>query len=245
VASPLEPGRRWIRRNTVIELREQQGTLHVLKTYHGTYSAEDELRAYRALAPVAAGVPDIGLPSNVTLEPGTAQLQREFIPGRTLRDLMLSSPDRARQQFLPTVTALLVASRRSGVTFDSDSSNFIVRGRTLFVIDPLMPPLKLKHPTAAIFLFGLVKIALASATRPWRLPGIARTFHDALGAYAAQTSTPPRELYGDLANYISEVIGWNRHDATVAEGRVYRFARRYGVIPVYAAIRMTARLLAR
>lgn len=243
--SELQPGRRWIRRNTVIELRELHGTLHVLKTYHGRYSAEDDMRAYRDLAPVAAQVPGIRLPSAVTLEPGAAQLRREFVVGPTLRALLLDSPGQARHQFVPIVTSLLVAAWRSGVTFDSDPSNFIARGRTLFVIDPLAPPLKLKHQTATIFLFGLVKIAMASVVRPWRLTSVVRMFRETLSTYCVETSTAPRVLYGELADYISEAIQWNRQDALIAEGRLHRLVRHYGIVPVYAAIRMTVRLLAR
>lgn len=221
---------RWgSRRNSVIELYEEAGRKIVRKKYRSTYTAVEEIEAYRRVSEISSNVSLIR-----TLTPWLVNedcLEMEFVPGETFADMLTSSTAIPENLLFPIVE-LSVEAHRQRFHFDCDPSNLIWTGQQIVVIDPIVQPLKLQHLSAVIFLHGIFKAMLRGSVTPWRWGELRECSKVFASQYCEKAEVAKKIFLNERMQYLEQVIAWNRQEMP-AEGILKRIARALILVPIY------------
>ena len=230
------------RRNSTLSVCDFNDRLVVNKTYHAEYSARQEHEAYSRLAPLFEETSGMRLPDICELDDSTNAILIEYIEGKDLRDLIKSDGFRSLAPHEERLVSLFAKARRRMERFDSDPANFIVSDATgeLVLVDPVCQEIELPDYVLVVFLFGLVKAALANPFRRdiLRLRDVVATFRDAYCAQCDQAD--PQSVRDQLADYIGVVIQWNREPAS-SESLALKAMRHCFWIPVLRGGRLWLR----
>ena len=236
----LAPGQTIRRRNTLLQIQKRDAVVVVDKTYTREYSATEEESAYREIRTVAEGLEGIRVANVLEVATGRNAIVVEYVDGFNLRQYLAMHGLRRLAESRPSLVELFVRSRRAGIRFDADPTNFIVvpDGNELVIIDPACRPVEIPDYCFVAFVFGLLKLGLRSPLRcNWlRLTGALKPYYH---AYCAGVDEPTTvgSLHRQMAELLSCVIGWNRL-AVESESVTQRLLRRLVVIPALHMFRL-------
>jgi hypothetical protein len=231
------------RRNSSLEVQPREGGLQICKTYHQVYTASEEYDAYQRVAAVCQRVEGIRIPDIYEVDSDQNSIQLEFIAGQDLRDSIATHGFDVLRPHEEALLCLFAHSRAVSIRFDSDPANFIVSDTgELVLVDPVCEQVALTDFAIVVFVFGLVK---ATLSKPWRLFQFAGSLKSFCGRYCDRCpEASPAAICGQLADYLSVVIRWNR-ESVAGESVGLLLLRRCWWVPLLSVCRLCLRASAR
>lgn len=215
------------RRNSSLVRANVGGKWVIRKAYHAEYTAAQEADAYHQLNDLFAEVSGVRLAEVYGVDDAGNAIELEFLTGRDLRVVIAAEGFAGLGPYRERLVTLFAAARDQGVRFDSDPANFIAISKSdeLVLVDPVCQDLDLPDLVLVVFLFGLIKAAIAKPQRGWFL-GLPRALQAYVTAYCeASASAQPTHIWQQLSDYVGVVIEWNRLPAENESWRLKAFRK--------------------
>lgn len=227
--------------NATIEYRNDGTRPYVYKKYRAKYTAVEESEAYERVRTLTSGIERVRPARVYTVDPADDSLKLEFVPGRSLWEIVADGEVGALERVRADVMTLTGAARARGVRFDCDPSNLMCESGEdgLVIIDPVCVDLELRDFAMVVFLWGLLKLVLRNP-RVWRDRAILRSWFRYYREYLERAGTAHEAFNEQMVRYIDVAIGWNKEKNPI-EGPLTRGFRFVVVVPLYRLVRAAFR----